>query len=50
MVKKVKNLGLTYPSRKYVLKNTMTAAAVMVIISSFIFVIDTVSMYLFLII
>lgn len=47
MVKKIKSLGLTYPSTKYVIRNTMTAAIAIVIVSSFIFVIDTVSMYLF---
>lgn len=44
---KHKDLGLTYPSKEYVIKSALTAAAAMAAISSLIFMIDTFSMYLF---
>lgn len=46
-VKYVKGLGLTFPAKKEVVKNTMITAAVMLAGGTFLFITDTVSMYLF---
>lgn len=45
--KYIKGLGLTFPSRKEAVKNTMITAAVMLAGGTFLFIIDTASMYLF---
>ena len=47
LVKYVKGLGLTFPAKKEVVKNTMITAAVMLAGGKFLFIIDTASMYLF---
>ena len=47
LVKYVKGLGLTFPAKKEVVKNTMITAAVMLAGGTFLFIIDTASMYLF---
>lgn len=47
MLKQVKRLGLTFPARKEVAKNTAVTAAVMLAGGAFLFVVDTASMYLF---
>lgn len=46
-VKYVKGLGLTFPAKKEVVKNTMITAAVMLAGGTFLFITDTASMYLF---
>lgn len=45
--KYIKSLRLTFPSRKETVKNTMITAAVMLAGGTFLFIIDTASMYLF---
>lgn len=46
-VKYVKGLGLTFLAKKEVVKNTMITATVMLAGGTFLFIIDTASMYLF---
>lgn len=45
--KYIKGLGLTFPSRKETVRNTMITVAVMLAGGTFLFIIDTASMYLF---
>lgn len=46
-VRYVRELGLTFPAKKEVVKNTMITATVMLAGGTFLFIIDTASMYLF---
>ncbi len=47
MRKWISGLGLTFPSRKEVAKGTAITAAVMLAGGTFLFVVDTASVYLF---
>lgn len=46
-VKYIKGLGLTFPSKKEVVQNTLATVAVMLAGGAFLFIIDTATMYLF---
>lgn len=45
--KYIKGLGLTFPSKKEVLQNTLVTVAVMLAGGAILFIIDTATMYLF---
>lgn len=47
MLKQVKRLGLTFPAKREVVRNTAVTAAVMLAGGTFLFVVDTASMYFF---
>lgn len=46
-MKNIKKLGLTFPAKKEIVKNTLLAAFVMCAGGAFLFFVDTLTMFLF---